>query len=149
MHTEIPKLVAINHDDYHAKHVGTLSNGRQFFLTAPFEPASGNNPGCEYVALFLFGSEGDFIDAKIENLGPRKELDEIHAQKVYDKLLSDLGDVTFQRIEVAPFSVERFGTKFGLILREPEDDADVWAVELQPGNFMAFFEPWDSGDYDT
>jgi len=25
----------------------------------------------------------------------------------------------------------------------------MWAVELQPGNYMAFFEPWDSGDYDT
>ncbi len=24
-----------------------------------------------------------------------------------------------------------------------------WAVELQPGNYMAFFEPWESGDYDT
>jgi hypothetical protein len=25
----------------------------------------------------------------------------------------------------------------------------MWAVEVQPGNYMAFFEPWDSGDYDT
>jgi hypothetical protein len=53
------------------------------------------------------------------------------------------------RIEVAPFSVKRFGTSFGLIPREPEDDEDAWAVELLPGNCMAFFEPWDSGKYDT
>jgi hypothetical protein len=26
---------------------------------------------------------------------------------------------------------------------------DCCAVEVQPGNYMAFFEPWDSGDYDT
>ena len=24
-----------------------------------------------------------------------------------------------------------------------------WAVEMMPGNYMAFFEPWDSGEYDT
>jgi len=41
------------------------------------------------------------------------------------------------------------GTKFGLVLREPEEEADPWAVEMQPGNYMAFFEPWDSGEYDT
>jgi hypothetical protein len=57
--------------------------------------------------------------------------------------------VTFERIEVAPFAIERFGTTFGLVLREPEDEDEVWAVEVQPGNYMAFFEPWDGGDYDT
>jgi hypothetical protein len=31
----------------------------------------------------------------------------------------------------------------------PEDEDDEWAVEMQPGNYMAFYEPWDSGDYDT
>ena len=31
----------------------------------------------------------------------------------------------------------------------PEDADDPWAVEVQPGNYMAFFEPWDSGEYDT
>jgi hypothetical protein len=50
---------------------------------------------------------------------------------------------------VAPFAVERFGTTFGLVLRVPDEDGDRWAVEAQPGNYMAFFEPWDSGVYDT
>ena len=40
-------------------------------------------------------------------------------------------------------------TDIGLIVREPEDENDSWAVELLPGNYMAFFEPWDSGEYDT
>ena len=51
--------------------------------------------------------------------------------------------------EVQPFEVKRFDTAFGLIPRPPEEDDDEWAVEMQPGNYMAFFEPWDSGDYDT
>ena len=46
-------------------------------------------------------------------------------------------------------AIERFDTTFGLVARPPEDDDDVWAVELQPGRYMAFFEPWDSGEYDT
>jgi hypothetical protein len=36
-----------------------------------------------------------------------------------------------------------------LVPREPEDEDDPCVVEVQPGNYMAFFEPWDSGDYDT
>jgi hypothetical protein len=145
-----PKLIAINHDDYHARHIGHLPDSRQFFLTTPFEPAFGDDePGCEYLALFLFDSAGALLEAKIESFGPRAAIDEVKCQSVYDSWLRELGKVSFERIEVAPFSIDRFGIKFGLILREPEDEDDVWAVELLPGNYMAFFEPWDSGDYDT
>jgi hypothetical protein len=63
--------------------------------------------------------------------------------------LADLGNVTFDRIEVRPFSIERLGTHFGLIASEVEDDPGVWTVELLPGNYMAFWEPWHSGVYDT
>ena len=63
--------------------------------------------------------------------------------------LAGLGEVAFERIEVAPFAIERFGTTFGLVLREPEDEEDVWSVEVQSRNDMTVFEPWDSGKYDT
>ena len=38
---------AIEHDDYHAKHVGWIGNlgERQFILTTPFEPAPNSSPG--------------------------------------------------------------------------------------------------------
>jgi hypothetical protein len=144
-----PERVAIDHDDHHAEFIGSLADGRQFFLTTPFEPATATHPGCEYVALFLFSAEGYFAKARIETLGPRNEMNLERAHFVHDTLLESLGDVTYGRIEVAPFSVEHEGVKFGLILREPEDQEDVWAVEMQPGNYMAFFEPWDRGDYDT
>lgn len=144
-----PHLVAINHDDYHAEHVGRTADGRQFFLTTPFEPAIGGRDGNEFVALYLFDEAGKLLEAKIDEFGPRATLDDDRRHEVYDQRLRELGDVGFGRIEVAPFALERFGTTFGLVLREPEDDEDVWAVEVQPGNYMAFFEPWDSGDYDT
>ena len=149
MGTTPPELIAINHDDYHAEHVGHTQDGRQFFLTKPFEPAAGNQDGAEYVALFLFDKRGNLLEAKIDDFGPRATVHEENRRHVYDGRLSELGAVVFDRIEVKPFAVERFGRQFGLIPREPEEDDDPWAVEMLPGNYMAFFEPWDSGEYDT
>jgi hypothetical protein len=149
MHGPPPELIAIDHDDHHAEHVGHTQDGKQFFLTNPFEPAIGGEKGSEYVALFLFDEEGNLVDARIDDFGPRASVDEKARRRVYERRLADLGDVEFDRIEVKPFAVEKFGRRFGLIPREPEDDGDPWAVEMMPGNYMAFFEPWDSGDYDT
>lgn len=144
-----PELIAINHDDYHAEHVGTTSDGRQFFLTTPFEPALGTNPGCEFIALYLFDSSGRLVDSKIENLGPRATMSHEKRESLRDQWLVELGRITHERIEVRPFSIQKFGSTFGLVPREPEEPGDSWAVEIQPGNYMAFFEPWDSGEYET
>jgi hypothetical protein len=126
-----------------------LPDGRQFFLTTPFVPASGSEPGREFVAVFLFDKRGRFLEARIDDLGTRAELDEARARSTFEQRLAELGPVEYGRIEVQPFQVERFDTSFGLIPRPPEEEDDEWAVEMQPGNYMAFFEPWDSGDYDT
>ncbi|HVX85799.1 MAG TPA: hypothetical protein VH253_13540 [Phycisphaerae bacterium] len=144
-----PDKIAIEHDDYHAKHVGWTGDNRQFILTTPFEAAHREKAGGEFVALYLFDADGKLLEAKIDELGPRATMDREKARRLYDQRLKELGEVRFGRVEVAPFSVKRFGTEFGLIVREPEGEVDVWAVEMQPGNYMAFFEPWDSGEYDT
>lgn len=144
-----PDRIAIDADDYHAKYVGHTRDGRQFFLTTPFEPASPGRAGCEYVALYLFDQQGRLIEAVVEAFGPRTTVDSAKMKARHDELLAGLGTVTFGRIEVVPFNIQGFGVPFGLIVREPEDEDDAWAVEVQPGNYMAFFEPWDSGEYDT
>lgn len=144
-----PELVAINHDDHHAEHIGRTADGRQFFLTSPFVPATGGDAGREFVARYLFDAQGSLLDASIDDLGTRAGLDLDAAKRLYAQRLAELGLGSYERIEVQPFQVERFGTTFGLVLRVPEEEEDVWAVELQPGNYMAFFEPFDSGDYDT
>ncbi len=143
-----PSRIAIEHDDDAAQYIGRIKDGRQFILTTPFDLAI-DGPGAEFLALYLFDSEGQLLEAKIENLGPRATLDEEGAVHLRDRWLAELGDISYERVEVAPFSVKYFGIEFGLVVREPEDEEDVWAVEMQPGNYMAFFEPWDSGDYDT
>lgn len=148
MDEDRPELIAIEHDDYAAQHIGRTEDGRQFILTTPFEPAM-KGPGAEFLALYLFDDSGKLLEAKIENLGPRATMDEERRVQLRDQWLSELGEVSYERVEVAPFSIKKFGTEFGLIVREPEDEEDIWAVEMQPGNYMAFFEPWDSGEYDT
>ena len=157
--TRRPTLIAINHDDHHAEHVGRTADGRQFFLTTPFVPGSldddddddddDGSGGCEFVARYLFDADGRLLDAAIESFGPRATLDQAALDECYERLLRELGSVTFERIEIAPFSVERFGTEFGLLLSGPEDDDDQWWATFEPGDYMAFAEPWDSGDYDT
>ena len=144
-----PKKIAINNDEYYAEHVGRTADSRQFILTTPFEPAIGGSGGAEFVALYLFDLDGKLLEARIQDFGPRATQDNLKRREVYDRWLRELGEAEFQRIEVVPFAVKRFGTIFGLVLREPEDEDDPWLVEMQPGNYMAFFEPWDSGDYDT
>lgn len=150
MAVEIPETIRINLDDYHAKHVGMTTDNRQFFLTTPFVPSLGDSQGCEYVAVFYFDLAGKFLHAEIDSLGPRAELDKRKAKQAYDSRLASLGDVSFRDIIVAPFSVDRFGTPFGLIPSLPDHDEDEGelVVEIQPGNYMAFYEPWD-GYYDT
>jgi hypothetical protein len=139
-----PENIALDPDEYHAEFVGHTTDGRQFFLTTPFEP-----DGREFIALYLFDSAGKLIEARIEDLGPRATLDHERRRGLRDEWLRGLGPVERDRIEVAPFAVEWFGLEFGLVPRAPEEADDPWTVEVQPGNYMAFFEPWDSGVYDT
>lgn len=144
-----PKLIAIDHDDYHAEFVGKTADGKQFFLTEPFDPGTKTNPGNEFVALYLFDEEGNLIEALIDEFGPRDKMDRNARDALSEKRLADLGEIEFGRIEIAPFSVEKFGITFGLIPNEPEDKGDELSITLEPGNYMAFYEPWDSGDYLT
>lgn len=149
MAIKLPKLIAIDHDDYHADLVGKTADGRQFFITEPFEPTSSIRAGNEFLALFLFSAEGALIEAIIDEFGPRGSFDGAARHALIQKRLEQLGDHSLERIEIAPFQVEQFGTLFGLIPNELEDDDDELSISLMPGDFMAFSEPWDSGDYDT
>ncbi len=145
-----PDLIALDQDDYSAEYVGSTSDGRQFFLTTPFVPEmSKSEPGREFIALYCFDASGKLETATIDDLGPRATLDEAARVARRDELLASLGDVTFERIIVAPFVVERFSVQFGLIPREPEEPDEDWCVTLQPGDYMCFWPPWDSGEYDT
>jgi len=138
-----PNTFPIIHDDYHAERIGKLPDGTQFFVTTPFRPESKDIPGAEYLAVFLFESNGTFREARIDNLGSRAEMDKESAQVLLGQRMSELVGAKFCDIEVSHFSLQFDETEFGFI---PQDETG--GIELQPGNYMAFFPPWD-GYYDT
>lgn len=136
-----PERLTIVPDDYHAQDVGIAADGRQFFLTTPFVPG-----GSEYVALYLWTPEGEFDQATILGFGPRETLDLEARRAARDDLLAGLGAYELAEISVAPFSTEFDGERFGLI---PTEYEGITSVNALPGDYMAFFEPWDLGEYDT
>ena len=144
----VPDLIPIERDDHHASMIGRLADGRQFFVTQPFVASGADGPGCEYLAVYLFTPDGRLDEARIDSLGPRSTLDEQAANALLDRRIRELGDLEFDSIAVRPFSVEQHGTTFGLIPRPPDEEGDDWWVILQPGDYMAFTDPWD-GYYDT
>jgi hypothetical protein len=79
------------------------------------------------------------------------DADDGEARALLIRRLAELGPTSRERIQVSPFSLERFGITFGFVPRPPdaEDENPEWWVEVMPGNHMAFHEPWDSEEYDT
>ncbi|MEZ5974984.1 MAG: hypothetical protein R3E96_09135 [Planctomycetota bacterium] len=129
------------------EHIGHTQDGRQFFLTTPFEPAIEGSAGCEYIALYLFDA-GRAIARGSGSIGLARapNFDRDAARAATEALgFARQGDP--RGISASP-CVERFGTEFGLIPRDCEHPDDVPAVILMPGDYMAFFEPWE-GYYDT
>ncbi|MFI7543734.1 hypothetical protein [Actinoplanes sp. NPDC049599] len=143
-----PTRLAINHDAFDAKHVGHTADGRQFFLTTPFDVGTQEAGSRFFVALYLFDGSGRFLRADI-NAFTEKPDESAALEATYDRRLQELGAVTFDRIVVEPFSVERFGLTFGLIVKPPESVDDIWWITVEPGDYMAFSAPWDCGVYDT
>ena len=78
--------------------------------------------------------------------------DEAARQAWLDARLAELaqpGELRFDRIEIAPFAISHAGIEFGLIPDWPEDEDEELSISLMPGDFMCFWAPWDSGEYDT
>ena len=149
-----PHRIAIDPDDYSANGVGHTSDGRQVFITEPFIPALSGERGRQFLAVYSFDEAGELLEAQIDEYGATNGSDSAIEQSLDERRTAALGQLEPRRIEIRPFEVKRFGTVFGLVPRpsdEPEEveDWDTWWVEAQPGNYMAFHAPWDSGEYDT
>lgn len=135
-----PDRFTIVPDDYHAQLTGTAGDGRRFFITTPFEPDN------EFVALFLWTSDGSFDEIDVDAFGPRELLAENDHQDALERRIARLGEFTIEPISVAPFAVESHGTTFGFV---PQEYEGLVSITLLPGDYMAYTEPFDSGEYDT
>lgn len=142
---EIPNRFTIIPDDYHAEFAGTARDGRQFFVTQLFEMDN------EFVATFLWRPDGSFDSIEVEEFGARGSFDAETLESARAGHLAALSPYRLEPITVAPFSVAYHGTTFGFVARAPEKDDEeaIAIVELLPGNFMAYYWPWDGEGYDT
>jgi len=145
----LPKRFPINREeDHHTHYIGRYANGNQFFGYETFlhtTPAPrGNdwqNHRKEYVVLYIFDDEGNFIDFKYWYVGTTAENKE--TKPALELMIESGGTYEFCNIEVKPFQVEIDGEIFGLI---PDEEYD--SIELMPSSTIAFYEPWH-GDYET
>lgn len=135
-----PARITIAPDDYQAQLVGTAGDGRRFFITTPFEP------GDEYVALFFWSADGEFDSIDVDSFGPRELLSETDVEDALERRIAQLGTFRLEQVSVAPFVAESHGATFGFI---PQEFSGHVSVNLMPGDYMSFNEPWDSGEYDT
>ena len=142
----LPERFTIVPDDYHAEYVGTAEDGRRFFTTTPFNAGTIDGGGNEFVATFFWRADGNYDSMSVDEFGSRATLDSAARKAALAKHLEGLGAYELEEISVAPFSDDAFGTKFGFIPRAYEGTV---SVNLMPGDSMAFYEPWDSGEYDT
>ena len=60
-----PNTFLIKRDDYHAERIGKVPDGTQFFVTTPFRPKRGDDPGAEFLAVFMFEPSGNFRDSMV------------------------------------------------------------------------------------
>lgn len=60
--------------------------------------------------------------------------------------LAELGKYVLEPIDVAPFSVEVDDVTFGWVGEEFEG---TYSIHIEPGDFIAYYEPWDGLEYDT
>ncbi len=140
-----PEKVRLVTDDYHLNHFGHSETGDIVWITSQL--SSESRTTTDFICTFRFDNQGNLRDHRIDKLGFRGEYDEGEARKVFSDHLATAGPLTPANVMLSVFSVSAYGHDFGLVAQH--DDETGWSVKFQPGDTMAFFEPWDSGDYDT
>jgi hypothetical protein len=146
----IPDKIPIQRiEDYHTHYIGKTEDGRQFFGYQSFvfpngyEASNWQNQRKEYVVLYLFDEDGNHIDTKHWYAGTTAEINDSEIIDRLEQMISELGRVEYQDIEVKPFQTTIDGFEFGLI-----PNAEYETVDLEPSSAISFHEPWD-GEYDT
>ena len=142
-HNEI--LVTIIPDEYHIHFAGKKSDGKQVFVTSDLKYDSAARKTTDFVVVYNWDSEGNFIDASVTTLGVRGEYDNEEAAKIHNQIFNSIEDFTLDTIQVKPCMFEYEGIEFGFI---PRTDDGYTVVEVMPGNCLCFLEPFD-GEYDT
>jgi hypothetical protein len=143
-----PERFTIVPDDYHVPYAGTAADGRRFFLSEELFSFRGSR---SYVGLFLWNADGSFAEVKVDEVTrpdgvPPGQAVPAGAEELVAARLAELGDYVLEPIEVEPFLAEVDGVKFGWRVSRFEGE---YGINIEPGDFIAYYEPWDGLDYDT
>ncbi|MGF1502638.1 MAG: hypothetical protein ACFBSD_12560 [Paracoccaceae bacterium] len=153
-------------DDYHLNRLGRLEDGRFCFQSTTIWADRPEPPYLDYVCSFIFDADGGLTEHQIDLLGRRGEYSETKKDMICDRHSDKYGPITPCSVWVRPFSVDMHGTRFGFVatwvsddlegeeadkaMKSPAEEEDGhWAVIFEPGKHFVFYEPWDSGVYDT
>jgi hypothetical protein len=147
-----PDRFTIIPDDYHVPFAGKTGDGRLFFLSNELfgTPASTGAPS-SFIGLFLWKPDGSFDEVKYQAVArpsgiPIQQAVPAGEEDAFNKWVLSLGDYKLEEIEVAPFVTKFDGVPFGFV---PQDIEGTMQIHVEPGNFIAYYEPWDGEDYDT
>jgi hypothetical protein len=144
---EAPERFTIVPDDYHVPYAGTAEDGRKFFLSE--ELFDGDSA---YVGVFLWNADGTFDEVRVDTLDrpdtlPPGQAGQAGAEDLVDTRLAELGDYVLEPIEVEPFTLDVDGVTFGWKVDKYDDG--TYFINIVPGDFIAYYEPWDGLGYDT
>jgi len=141
-----PARFTIVPDDYHVPYAGTAEDGRRFFLSDELFDAR-----AAYVGLFLWKPDGTFTEVRVDEVPrpggfPPGQAGPAGADELVASRLAELGEYVLEPIEVEPFVEDVNGVTFGWVFDEFEG---LYSLHIEPGDFIAYYEPWDGLWYDT
>ncbi|MEJ7611859.1 MAG: hypothetical protein WKF88_11840 [Ferruginibacter sp.] len=151
----IPKKIKIERiEKYHTHYIGKTENEKLFWGYATFNYTKTHNEIMEengdysdfrneYAILHIFSVSGQHLITKHCLVGTANQVDDITIFRKLEELISELGDIKFEDIEVELFDTKIDNITFGLV-----PNYEYGFVELQPNSTLAFGEPWD-GSYST
>jgi len=148
-----PERFTIVPDDYHVPYAGTAEDGRKFFLSQElFSFGTVHHPGSAYVGLFLWKADGTFDEIQVDKVArpaglPPGQAAPAGADDLVKARLAELGDYVLEPIEVEPFTDKVDGVTFGWKVNRTGDGS--YSLNIEPGDFIAYYPPWDGLDYDT
>jgi hypothetical protein len=142
-----PERFTIVPDDYHVPYAGTAEDGRKFFLS---EELFADDSA--YVGVFLWKADGTFDEVRVDAVDrpeglPPGQAGRAGAEDLVEARLAELGDYVLEPIEVEPFTQDVDGVTFGWQVDRYDDG--TYSINITPGDFIAYYAPWDGLEYDT
>ena len=97
-------------------------------------------------------ADGTFDEVRVDQVSrpgrlPPGQAVPAGAEALVNARLAELGNYVLEPIEVEPFIDEIDGVAFGWKVGQYDDG--TYYINIEPGDFIVYSEPWDGLDYDT